>query len=63
MPVAKDADGNVTEKTLEGEYHYWDYGTRNGVSEIQVFRNFENGLETGGDEGYVRRLAGNNYCE
>ena len=21
--------------------HYWDYGTRDGVSEIQVFRNFK----------------------
>ncbi|SRR6266567_508223 len=48
MPVAKDADGNVTEKTLEGEYHYWDYGTRNGVSEIQVFRNFETALKQAG---------------
>ena len=28
MPI--DTDGN--EKTVEGEYHYWDYGTREGVS-------------------------------
>jgi len=48
VPVAKDADGNVTEKTLEGEYHYWDYGTRDGVSEIQVFRNFETALKQAG---------------
>src|SRR5438270_2222106 len=48
VPVAKDVDGNVTEKTLEGEYHYWDYGTREGVSEIQVFRNFEAALKQAG---------------
>jgi OmpA-OmpF porin, OOP family len=48
LPVGKDADGNVTEKTVEGEYHYWDYGTRDGVSEIQVFRNFETALKTAG---------------
>ena len=38
-----DADGN--EKAVEGEFHYWEYGTREGVSEIQVFRNFENALK------------------
>ena len=48
VPVAKDADGNVTEKTLEGEFHSWDYGTREGVSEIQVFRNFESALKQAG---------------
>ena len=48
VPVAKDADGNVTEKTLEGEFHSWDYGTREGVSEIQVFRNFETALKQAG---------------
>jgi len=44
MPI--DTDGN--EKTVEGEYHYWDYGTREGVSEIQVFRNFETALKQAG---------------
>src|SRR5947207_8766442 len=48
MPVDNDKDGNVGEKTLEGEYHSWDYGTRDGVSEIQVFRNFETALKTAG---------------
>jgi OmpA-OmpF porin, OOP family len=48
LPVSKDKDGNVVEKTFEGEYHYWDYGTREGVSEIQVFRNFETALKQGG---------------
>jgi len=35
-------------KTVEGEYHYWDYGTRDGVSEIQVFRNFQTALKNAG---------------
>jgi outer membrane protein OmpA-like peptidoglycan-associated protein len=48
LPVSKDKDGNVTEKTIEGEYHYLDYGTREGVSEIQVFRNFETALKRAG---------------
>jgi hypothetical protein len=39
MPLGTDKDGNAKEKTVEGEFHSWDYGTREGVSEIQVFRN------------------------
>lgn len=45
--VGKNDDGEV-KKHVEGDYHYWDYGTREGVSEIQVFRNFENALRTAG---------------
>jgi len=48
MPVGKDAEGNVVNKTFEGEYHYWDMGTREGMSEIQIFRNFENALKQSG---------------
>lgn len=48
MPLGNDTDGNPKEKTVEGEYHYWDYGTREGVSEIQVFRNFETALKKAG---------------
>jgi len=44
MPIDKDG----SQKTIEGEYHYWDFGTREGVSEIQVFRNFETALKQGG---------------
>jgi OmpA-OmpF porin, OOP family len=42
-----NADGDKV-KHLEGEYHYWDYGTREGVSEIQVYRNMETALRKGG---------------
>jgi outer membrane protein OmpA-like peptidoglycan-associated protein len=43
MPIKDDEA-----KHVEGEYHYWDYGTREGVSEIQVFRNIENALKSAG---------------
>ena len=48
LAVSKDKDGEPVMKTLEGEYHSWDYGTREGVSEIQVFRNFQTALKTAG---------------
>lgn len=48
MPVGKDKDGNVVTKTFEGEYHYWDIATRQGMSEIQIFRNFETALKQAG---------------
>ncbi len=37
-----------TQKHLEGEYHSWDIGTREGTSEIQVFRNFQNAIKSAG---------------
>jgi OmpA-OmpF porin, OOP family len=48
MPTGTDANGGTVTKTFEGEYHYWDYGTREGLSEIQLFRNFETALQSGG---------------
>jgi OOP family OmpA-OmpF porin len=48
MPVGKDVDGGVINKTFEGEYHYWDMATREGMSEIQIYRNFETALKQGG---------------
>ena len=43
MPLEND-----TEKVVEGEFHTWDYTTREGVSEIQVFRNIETALKKAG---------------
>ena len=43
-----DKDGEAIQKHLEGEYWFWDYGNREGVSEIQVFRNFETALRKAG---------------
>jgi OmpA-OmpF porin, OOP family len=39
---------NDRQKHLEGEYHYWDIATREGTSEIQVFRNFQTALKNAG---------------
>jgi len=36
------------EKVVEGEVRTWDYGTREGVTEIQVFRNIETALKRAG---------------
>jgi OmpA-OmpF porin, OOP family len=43
MPVAKDQT-----KAVEGAFKSWDYGTREGLSEIQVFRNFDGALKRAG---------------
>ena len=40
--------GDAGDKVVEGEVHTWDYGTREGVSEIQVFRNIETALKRAG---------------
>jgi len=41
-------DGEAIEKKLGGEYWYWDYASRDGVSQIQVFRNFETAIRRAG---------------
>jgi OmpA-OmpF porin, OOP family len=43
-----DADGNAKEKKVEGELWSWDYATREGVSNIQLYRNFTNALKRAG---------------
>jgi OmpA-OmpF porin, OOP family len=45
MPVGKGADGNPVEKGIEGEKWYWDMGNREGLSDVQVYRNFLNALQ------------------
>ena len=44
MPVSKDTDGNAVEKAIEGEYFTYDIGTREGLSPIQLYRNFDAAL-------------------
>lgn len=39
---------NSETKHVEGEYHYWDIATREGTSEIQVFRNFQTAIKNAG---------------
>lgn len=48
FPLGLDKDGNERTKHVEGEYHYWDIATREGMSEIQVFRNFQTAIKAGG---------------
>ncbi len=48
FPMGTDKDGNPVTKHLEGEYHSWDIATRDGVTEIQVYRNFLAALKNGG---------------
>jgi hypothetical protein len=31
FPLGVDSEGTAKEKTAEGEYHSWDYGTREGM--------------------------------
>jgi outer membrane protein OmpA-like peptidoglycan-associated protein len=45
FPLNSDASQT---KHLEGEYHYWDIGTREGTSQIQVYRNFETAIAKAG---------------
>ncbi|HET6142083.1 MAG TPA: OmpA family protein [Candidatus Acidoferrales bacterium] len=47
MTVGRNDDGDIN-KNVEGEYHDWTYNTREGTSEIQVFRNVETALKKGG---------------
>src|SRR5262249_4628669 len=47
--------GGDQQKHVEGEYHSWDIATREGTSEIQVFRNFQTALK---NAGFVIDFAG-----
>lgn len=48
FPLGFDKDGNPLTKHVEGEFHSWDIATHEGISELQVFRNFQNALKNGG---------------
>jgi OmpA-OmpF porin, OOP family len=48
MPTSKDQDGNGVDKTFEGEVWTWTYTVRDGVSGIQVVRNFEAAFKRAG---------------
>jgi outer membrane protein OmpA-like peptidoglycan-associated protein len=48
IPVKKDADGNPVTKSIEGEYYYYDIGVRDGLSALQLFRNFQTALQKAG---------------
>lgn len=48
MPVTRDKDGNAVTKSIEGEYFHYDIGTRDGLSALQLFRNFQTALQKAG---------------
>jgi outer membrane protein OmpA-like peptidoglycan-associated protein len=66
--VVGTSDSGDQSKHVEGPLDSWDYGTREGVSEIQVFRNMETALRTGGFQvvfdrspGYISARKGNTW--
>ena len=46
--LGQNKEGDPVEKKLEGEVWFWTYNTREGVSDIQVFRNMEAALTKAG---------------
>ncbi len=46
MPVGKNADGDPVTKNIEGEVASWSLNNREGLSDVQVYRNFLNALQT-----------------
>lgn len=48
FPLGTDAEGTAKQKVAEGEFHSWDYATREGLSDLQVFRNIETALKRAG---------------
>jgi OmpA-OmpF porin, OOP family len=48
MPVGTDRDGGQVRKSIEGEYFRYDIGTREGLSKLQLYRNFQSALQKAG---------------
>jgi OOP family OmpA-OmpF porin len=48
MPVSSNKDGEVAEKAFEGEVWFWDMLTREGTSELQIYRNYFNAAKSAG---------------
>ena len=48
VPLGQNKDGEDVERTLEGELSHWIYEPREGVSQIQIFRNFQNAIKSAG---------------
>jgi OmpA-OmpF porin, OOP family len=48
MPISLSKEGEPVEKAFEGEVWSWDMGTREGLSELQIYRNFFNALKGSG---------------
>ncbi len=48
VDMGQDKEGNAKQKVLEGEVWTWTYNNRDGVSEIQVFRNMQTAVKAAG---------------
>ncbi len=48
FPLPPDKDGNAAAKHVEGRFQSWDIVTREGTSELQVYRNMETALKNAG---------------
>jgi OOP family OmpA-OmpF porin len=48
MPIGKDQSGGAVAKTVEGEYRYWVYGTRDLITQTGLVRAFEAALPKSG---------------
>jgi OmpA-OmpF porin, OOP family len=48
FPLPADKDGNAAAKHVEGRFQSWDIVTREGTSELQVYRNMETALKNAG---------------
>lgn len=48
MPVLLDKDGQPVEKAFEGEFWFWDMRPRDGISDLQIYRNFFAAMKNAG---------------
>ena len=48
MPVGRDKENGEVTKGIEGEYYRWDFNVREGLSALQLFRNFQAALQRAG---------------
>src|ERR1700687_195702 len=48
MPLGNDEDGKYLDKTVEGEYQYWDYMVPEGLDDAEIFSSLESALQAAG---------------
>jgi outer membrane protein OmpA-like peptidoglycan-associated protein len=70
MSTSKDKDGNGVDQNMEGEVWSWTYQVRDGVSGLQITRNFETAFRQAGvtidfkaDGDKIVAHKGNKYCQ
>ena len=58
LPVARDKDENEVDKAIEGEYFFYDFAVRGGLSQVQLLRNFQAALNEGRLQDRLCAIAG-----